>query len=131
MNTVEIGMRIKEQRKKAGYTQTQIHQLTGISSGNLSSIENGAVSPSASALCELARVLKCSIDYLLLGNSSNIKNQSSSNTEEFSEEFIERFQLLDDLDKEEILDIIEMKIRRKKRLAKSSASNNSATSEAV
>ena len=40
-NTYIIGKRIKEQRKKLGLTQTEIKSAVGISSGNLSDIENG------------------------------------------------------------------------------------------
>ena len=120
MDNVAVGNRIREQRKKMGYTQTKIQQLTGISSGNLSSIENGAVAPSASALYELSRVLNCSIDYLLTGNSSNINNSNSLILKELELELIKRFRLLDALNQEEILEIIQLKIR----LRNQSVTNN-------
>lgn len=62
-----IGERIKKLRKSRHITQTQIYELTGISSGNLSGIESGKSLPSASAVIELARVLQCSTDYILIG----------------------------------------------------------------
>ena len=54
MNNMEIGTRIKQRRKELGLTQVQIHAKTGISSGNLSLIENGKTLPSSSALINLS-----------------------------------------------------------------------------
>lgn len=133
MDNMEIGKRIKNRRLELKLTQTDIRRETGISTGNLSGIENGVSAPSASALCELSRVLNCSIDYILLGNSSNLEILDSSNIREsitpLQELILSSVRELDPMDQEEILDIIEMKIRRKKRLAKSSVSEVTAKSE--
>lgn len=126
MDNMEIGKRIKNRRLELNLTQADIRRETGISTGNLSGIENGSSAPSASALCELSRVLKCSTDYILLGKSSNSDILDSSNIREpftpLQEMILSTIRELDPIDQEEILDIIEMKIRRKKRLAKSSIS---------
>ena len=68
MNTM-IGQRIKERRKSLNITGKQIKEATGISTGNLSEIENGKILPSATALMGLSQVLNCSTDYILFGNS--------------------------------------------------------------
>lgn len=133
MDNMEIGKRIKNRRLELKLTQADIRRETGISTGNLSGIENGSSAPSASALCELSRVLNCSIDYILLGKSSNLEILDTSNIREsftpLQELILSSVRELDPMDQEEILDIIEMKIRRKKRLAKSSVSEVTATSE--
>ena len=133
MNNVEIGKRIKQRRLELGYTQSFIYNKTGISTGNLSVIEKCSSAPSASALCELSQILECSVDYILFGNSSKSKNMYSSNIEEslspLQEMILSSLKELDPLDQEEILDIIEMKIRRKKRLARSLNLEDTSTSE--
>lgn len=61
------------------------------------------------------------------------KNMYSSNIEEslspLQEMILSSLKELDPLDQEEILDIIEMKIRRKKRLARSLNLEDTSTSE--
>lgn len=61
------GERIKKIRRLKGLTQTDIQKATGISSGNLSDIENGKVMPSSSTLISLSRELGVSIDWILTG----------------------------------------------------------------
>ena len=130
MDTVELGKRIKNRRLELNLTQSDIKQKTGISTGNLSDIERGRSAPSASALCELSDVLECSVDYILFGKSRNTDKSKLSDIREqltpVQELVLSSLLELDPIDQEEILDIIEMKIRRKKHLARSL---NSATSE--
>lgn len=133
MDTVELGKRIKNRRLELNLTQSDIKQKTGISTGNLSDIERGRSAPSASALCELSDVLECSVDYILFGKSRNTDKSKLSDIREqltpVQELVLSSLLELDPIDQEEILDIIEMKIRRKKHLARSSNSELVATSE--
>ena len=133
MDTVELGKRIKNRRLELNLTQSDIKQKTGISTGNLSDIERGRSAPSASALCELSDVLECSVDYILFGKSRNTDKSKLSDIHEqltpVQELVLSSLLELDPIDQEEILDIIEMKIRRKKHLARSSNSELAATSE--
>lgn len=127
MDTVELGKRIKNRRLELNLTQSDIKQKTGISTGNLSDIERGRSAPSASALCELSDVLECSVDYILFGKSRNTDKSKLSDIREqltpVQELVLSSLLELDPIDQEEILDIIEMKIRRKKHLARSSNSD--------
>lgn len=133
MDTVELGKRIKNRRLELNLTQSDVKQKTGISTGNLSDIERGRSAPSASALCELSDVLECSVDYILFGKTRNTDKAKLSNIREqltpVQELVLSSLLELDPIDQEEILDIIEMKIRRKKRLARSLNSELAATSE--
>lgn len=128
MNNMEIGNRIKQRRKELGLTQVQIHEATGISSGNLSLIENGKSLPSSSALVNLSNLLQCSIDYLLKGNSLNLEISGLSNFKEIGDvsdielSLIKLFRQLDQGDQEEIIDVMELKIKRKDGRRKSSNS---------
>lgn len=65
-----IGQRIRQRRNELPITQGRIQKSTGISSSNLSSIENGKNLPSAIALVELLQALACFVDWLLTGKPS-------------------------------------------------------------
>lgn len=124
-----LGMRIKERRKQKGFTLKQVEQLTGISNGNLSEIERGIKTPSLSSLVKLVNVLECSTDDLIFGeNGSGFMGDKISVSEREST-FLSALRQLDQNDQDEIMDLIEVKIRRKKRLAKSLNSDVAATSE--
>lgn len=71
ISMTSIGERIKNRRLELGLTQTDIYQACGISSGALSKIENGNRTPSVLSFYELSKVLKCSMDWLTTGFSSN------------------------------------------------------------
>lgn len=121
MNSVEIGNRIKQRRKELGLTQVQIYQATGISSGNLSTIENGKSLPSSAALVGLSDLLQCSIDYLLKGVPSLeiSKNEDSVSRSTTDDNLLNAFHQLDSNDQEEILAMINLKIQRKEKHRKS------------
>ncbi|MDK2799322.1 MAG: hypothetical protein PWQ70_941 [Clostridiales bacterium] len=62
-----IGERIRFARKKKNLTLTDIKHLTGLSTGNLSELENDKFMPSANALIALRKTLDVSIDWILTG----------------------------------------------------------------
>ena len=121
-----IGQRIKERRKELHITQTQIREHCGISSGNLSGIETGRYLPSAVSLIELARILDCSVDWILTGESSNSKNLSFVDIKENDRKLLDYFHDMSEADQEDLLLIAEMKANKGKRQgnAKSSPSEN-------
>lgn len=108
-----IGQRIKERRKELKITQTQIQQETSISSGNLSCIENGKYLPSAVALLELSKILDCSIDWILTGKSSISENSLILDNKET--ELLNGFRELSEDDKEELLGLLHLKLRKVQR----------------
>ncbi len=71
MNNYGIGERIKQKRKALKLTQTQVKNETGISSGNLSEIENGIKLPSATAIIALSELLQCTTDWILTGKDNH------------------------------------------------------------
>lgn len=109
---MSIGERIRTKRKELNITQTQIQDKTGISSGNLSTIESGKTLPSATALINLSKILNCSIDWILTGSSPISENLSLTNTEQL---LISNYRLLSVEDKDEIIEIINIKIRKTQR----------------
>lgn len=108
-----IGQRIKNRRKELNITQAQIKEATGISTGNLSEIENGHILPSSSALISLSKVLKCSVDYILFGEAQISEKPEISNIRDFDQDFLVSFNNLSEEDQEEIKLLIEIKSQSK------------------
>ncbi len=108
MNT--IGTRIKERRKNLGFTQLNIKELTGISSGNMSDIENGKCLPTASALIKLSKTLNCSIDWILTGTTSCCEEFYFSDIREHN--LILGFRNLPKEEQEEFLGILDLKLKK-------------------
>lgn len=124
-----LGMRIKERRKQKGFTLKQVEQLTGISNGNLSEIERGIKTPALPSLIKLVNVLECSADDLIFGESEFGFMGSKISVSERELTFLSALRQLDIDDQDEIMDLIEVKIRRKKRLARSLNSKGADASE--
>ncbi|MBD5089260.1 MAG: helix-turn-helix domain-containing protein [Clostridiales bacterium] len=102
-----IGERIKNRRKELGLTQPRIKELTGISSGTMSDIENGKTLPAAPSLIKLSQVLACTIDWILTGDSPISEQISLSDVRE--DELVSCFQKMSKEDQEELLVIARMK----------------------
>ena len=120
-----IGVRIKERRKALKLSGAQIKQQTGISTGNLSDIENGKSLPSAIALIELSKALNCSTDYILFGISRSSELPEFSELRENDSQLLKQFHSLPEDDQEEILMMIQLKYNR----VKKSESNLSSSPE--
>lgn len=119
---ISIGERIKSRRKELGLTQLDIKASCGISSGALSSIENGGRTPSVIAFSQIAQALQCSMDWLATGTSPNTETVSFSKSEEA---LLNDFRQLSLDDQEEIRDIIALKLKRTKRTESGARSSHS------
>lgn len=108
MERTSIGTRIKQRRNELGLTQAQVRQETGISSGNMSDIENGHKLPSAPALISLSNALDCSIDWILKGESLN--REIVIDKRECK--LLYGFRNLSKENKEELMEILEIKLRK-------------------
>lgn len=60
-----LGQRIKEYRRKRGYTQSQMASMLGMTEANFSSYERDKSTPPGEKLAQIASILKVSADYLL------------------------------------------------------------------
>lgn len=108
-----IGQRIKERRRELKITGSQIKEKTGISTGNLSEIENGKVLPSSAALIQLAQILDCSTDYILFG-SAHSNAIPTAELPQTARQLLTYFQMLTADDQEELLMIAQIKASRQK-----------------
>jgi len=75
-NTVEVGRKIMTLRKEKNLTQTNFADEMGVSFQAVSNWERGNSMPDISKLPEIAKVLDCSIDYLL-GHSNETQTIKS------------------------------------------------------
>ena len=121
IDMISVGQRIKDRRKELNLTQTDVYHQTGIASGALSQIENGSRSPSIMIFYKLAVALDCSTDWLLTGESSDSKNFIFSESEE---SVIAMYRELSDDDKDEVFEILSLKLRKARR-GKSSSEKSS------
>ncbi len=65
MDSVDLGKRIREARKKKMYTQQRLAEEAGIGEVYLSEIERGTKMPSLKVFMKIADALNVSADYLL------------------------------------------------------------------
>lgn len=59
--TYDIAMQIVALREKAGFTQVELAERTGISQADISRIERGATSPTAKTLQRIAEALDAEV----------------------------------------------------------------------
>jgi transcriptional regulator with XRE-family HTH domain len=106
-----VGARIKQRRTELSLKHMDIKDAVGISSGNLSELENGNRAPSMVTLYKLSKVLKCSIDWIVTGESPMSEN-SFSPIEGDSKRLLFYFEALDANDQEELLLLAELKYNK-------------------
>jgi len=97
----EIGIRLKEQRKKSRLTNERLSELVGVSPSFIGLIERAASGVSLENLYKLAQLYNCSLDYLITGKSDAIH---SNNTTKFTS----LMAALYDYDDDEINTVIEL-----------------------
>ena len=113
-----IGARVKSERIKIGYTMRQLYEITGISTGNISCIENNRYAPSVSALIPLKKALGCSIDWILCGEDtpkfeSDSQSESDCSDDEVllsaqESDMFAMFRILNEHDRDNVFDFITM-----------------------
>ena len=117
LNTNTIGQRIRQRRNQLGLKQMEVKNAVGVSSGNMSDLENGNRLPSAGTLIRLSQVLHCSTDYILTGETPDQELLPGINSEEA--ELLRLSRQLSPNDREEILAIIRLKHDRLQKAAES------------
>ena len=65
----KIGLRLREKWEQAGYTREKLGELCSLSPRFIANVELGDSTFSLDSLMTVCRVLSCSSDYLLFGDS--------------------------------------------------------------
>ena len=73
-----IGKRMKDARKKNGYTLDKVRSLTKISKQTLINYENGKGNPTLKNILDHCNLYKISPNYLFYGDDNNFDNFSNS-----------------------------------------------------
>lgn len=121
-----IGNRIKLKRMENGLTQNQLHNMTGLSVGNISELELNKKYPSVKSLIKLSEALCCSTDWLIKGSDPDDESFSSFSLcapEEY--EMLQGFRQLGPAEREEMLGILSLKLQKiKKETSSAFVQNN-------
>lgn len=79
MEKETVGKRILLQRKKCGYTQTELGDLIYVSKSTISNWEKDDAEPKLQQFKDLAKVLNCSSNYLMgTGESSSVSKKNNN-----------------------------------------------------
>lgn len=62
---VLFGQRLRELRKKRGFTQVQLAEGTGVPQNHISSMERGTIQPTIGTMIRLAVALNCKVSALV------------------------------------------------------------------
>ena len=111
---MSVNNKIKELRKKKGWSQTELAQKMNMKNSNLSRYESGKITPSLPVLERFANVFGVSADYLLSEND-NLEEPAFVKVEDV--EFYNKFKQLENLpqdDKEALNKVIESFIVKNK-----------------
>lgn len=112
-----IGKRIRALRKEHHLTMKELHELTGLSTGNISDMEHDRYMPSVASLIPLSKALNCSVDWILTGNdnvqkSESLLSESNIRLSESERDMLQMFRALDEGQKEELFELIHFKYKR-------------------
>lgn len=109
----DIGFRIKCIRKENNLNQTQFAKTIGISQGNLSEIEMGNSNPSAETLLSLRQQYNVNLNWLLTGSDAE---DGTTYKDDHEKQLLEGYRKLNDYDKIEIIEIVELKNRLRSKM---------------
>jgi len=106
-----LGQRVKLIRKQNRMTQSSFSQILDISQGYLSEIETGKSKPTLDVLVSIALSYRVDLNWLIF-NEEMYNRRILKNDEE---KLVDSYRQLNDIDKEEIFDFIELKLKRFKK----------------
>lgn len=116
--------RILQETKKNGLDGNKLGSLLGLKKSPLTDWKNGKSMPTTDQIIKMCDIFAVSADYLLFGSTCRLSD--------IEECLLSQFKELSDLDKKEILNIMEYKIyKAKEKTEKSSYSPTNATHKIV
>ena len=120
-------MRLLELRKLAGLSQKELAKILNCSQNMISQWENGTRDPSTDTLKAMADYFNVTIDYLLGRTDENVITSAAAPVQEAlttqEETHIKKYRQLDTDGKEEIDDIIDVKLAKLQRSAEKEEEN--------
>lgn len=99
-----LGDRIKELRKEAGWSQSELAYKVGTDARQISRYENGRITPSLDALARIAETLNVSIDHLVF---DDVPRRALHAAENVLGDRLAAIAELDDDDRHSLLNVID------------------------
>lgn len=115
--------RILKETKKNGLDGRKLGELLGLQKSPLTDWKNGKSIPTTTQVIKLCEIFAVSSDYLLFGSTCEIS--------EIELNLLSQFKKLSDIDKQEILNIIEYKLYKAKEKTEKSSSPPSNTTHKI
>jgi transcriptional regulator with XRE-family HTH domain len=106
-----FGEKLKELRKNQGWTQDQLGQKAKIHGRHIGKYESGRAMPNAEAIIRLSKILKVSIDYLLLDEQQSNPQTTSIKDQELLRKF-KAVEEMSDKDKDVISSLLDAYIKK-------------------
>ena len=97
-----FGSKLKDFRKKAGLTQSDLASKLNLSKSNISKYESGEIQPSLQTLAKLSDIFETSVDYLL-ENDKEIPTVNQLSSAE--QQLIDNYRCLNAEGQEKLLDL--------------------------
>jgi transcriptional regulator with XRE-family HTH domain len=111
-NKTDFSERLKDLRKKKGYSQGELAELIEVHFTQVSRYERGETKPNAEAMTKLAKVLDTTVDFLMNGTSDDVALDAG-----LEKELISRFKEVQNFptdDKKTILSLMDAFIAKTK-----------------
>lgn len=93
MNTLSLGEKIRNYRKRTGYSQLQLETEINAANGSISRIEGGKVNPTKETLASIANALKLSPEERLSLYSLDLGDPTAGDTVKAKDQVAEYFSL--------------------------------------
>lgn len=107
---MSFASRLKAQRERMGFTQTQLASLLGVTKGAIGNYETGHSSPKAEVLFKVFDVLRCDANYLFQDEMSSLHEETA--TPEEMSNLVQRFRKLSTYGQEAVLAVLNVELRR-------------------
>ncbi|NHC43217.1 helix-turn-helix transcriptional regulator [Bacillus sp. MM2020_1] len=109
-----LGQRIKNIRKRNKLNQVEFAKIIGVSQGTLSELEQDKYNPSIETIFSIYKDFKVDLEWLLISSNedNNSKDTYVSKAEGKEVELLTLFRKLQAEDQDEIIGIIELKLKR-------------------
>lgn len=101
---MSFATRLRDQRKRLGYTQPELAAKLGITKGAIGNYESGISSPRIEIMFKIFEVLQCDANYLFQDEMVDLTEENASPEE--MDELVKKYRQLDEHGKQLVLDFM-------------------------
>ena len=131
---MSFASRLREQRKKMGYTQPELAKKLGITKGAIGNYESGISSPRIEIMFKIFEVLQCDANYLFQDEMVDLVEENASPEE--MDELVKKYRQLDAEDKQFVLCTLNYALKKNEKIStftseRTNGSNGSASCKSI